>query len=299
MRGFTTVRDLGGPSFGLKRAIDEGLIPGPRIYPSGAIITITGGHGDFRSPNELPRRLGGPLSRMETMGGSMVADSPDEVRVRAREQLLLGASQIKLTAGGGVASPHSPLDVSTFTEEELRAAVQAAENWGTYVTVHAYTPVAIQRAIAAGVKVIEHGHLMDEPTAELMARKGIWLSFQPFTDEAAGASMAPVNRARLTQVIAGTERTVALAKKYKLKMAFGTDILFAPTLAAGQGAELVKMRKWYSASGTARNGDRHECGAAEIVGAARSLPREAGRSCRRVRWRICCSSTATRSPTST
>jgi len=248
MRGFTTVRDLGGPSFGLKRAIDEGLIPGPRIYPSGAIITITGGHGDFRSRNELPRRLGGPLSRMETMGGSMVADSPDEVRVRVREQLLLGASQIKLTAGGGVASPHSPLDVSTFTEEELRAAVQAAENWGTYVTVHAYTPVAIQRAIAAGVKVIEHGHLMDEPTAELMARKGIWLSFQPFTDEEAGASMAPVNRARLMQVITGTERTVALAKKYKLKMAFGTDVLFSEAWAARQGADLVKMRKWYSAS---------------------------------------------------
>ena len=126
MRGFTTVRDLGGPSFGLKRAIDEGLLPGPRIYPSGAMITITGGHGDFRRPSELPRQLGGPLSRMEVINGSMVADSPDEVRVRAREQLLLGASQIKLTAGGGVASPHSPLDVSTFTEDELRAAVQAA-----------------------------------------------------------------------------------------------------------------------------------------------------------------------------
>ena len=162
MRGFTSVRDLGGPSFGLKRAIDEGLVVGPRIYPSGAMITITGGHGDFRSPSELPRRLGGPLSRMELINGSMVADSPDEVRVRTREQLLLGASQIKLTAGGGVASPHSPLDVSTFNEDELRAAVQAAENWGTYVGVHAYTPAAIQRAIAAGVKVIEHGHLMDD-----------------------------------------------------------------------------------------------------------------------------------------
>src|SRR5690606_32369176 len=124
MRGFTSVRDLGGPSFGVKRAIDMGIARGPRIYPSGAIITITGGHGDFRSPPELPRRKG-ELSRMEIMGGSMVADSPDEVRLRVREQLLLGASQIKLTAGGGVASPHSPLDVSTFTEEELRAAVQA------------------------------------------------------------------------------------------------------------------------------------------------------------------------------
>ena len=115
----------------------------------------------------------------------MIADSPDEVRVRVREQLMLGATQIKLTAGGGVASPHSPLDVTTFTEPELRAAVEAAENWGTYVTVHAYTPASIQRAIAAGVKCIEHGHLMDEATAKLIAEKGIWLSIQPFPDEMA------------------------------------------------------------------------------------------------------------------
>ena len=247
MRGFTAVRDLGGPSFGLKRAIDEGLVVGPRVYPSGAIITITGGHGDFRSPSELPRQLGGRLSRMETINGSMVADSPDEVRVRVREQLLLGASQIKLTAGGGVASPHSPLDVSTFTEDELRAAVQAAENWGTYVTVHAYTPIAMQRAIAAGVKVIEHGHLMDEATAKLMAEKGIWLSFQPFTDDGFAPPLAPANMLRLRQVWTGTEQTVALAKKYKIKMAFGTDILFSAAGATRQGAELAKMLKWYSA----------------------------------------------------
>ena len=180
LRGFTTVRDLGGPAFGLKRAIDEGLIPGPRIYPAGAVITVTSGHGDFRQKYEVPRKPGGPLSRMEQIGASMVADSPDEVRLRTREQLLLGACQIKLTAGGGVASPNSPLDASTFTEPELRAAVEAAENWGTYVTVHAYTPDSIRRAIAAGVKCIEHGHLMDEPTAELIAERGIWLSTQPF-----------------------------------------------------------------------------------------------------------------------
>src|SRR5215469_2655338 len=110
LRGFTTVRDVGGPAFGLKRAIDEGVILGPRIFPSGAVITVTGGHGDFRQLFELPRSLGGPLTRMETLGASMVADSPDEVRVRVREQLMQGATQIKLTAGGGVASPHSPLD---------------------------------------------------------------------------------------------------------------------------------------------------------------------------------------------
>ena len=247
MRGFTSVRDLGGPSFGLKRAIDEGLVPGPRIYPSGAMITITGGHGDFRSASELPRQVGTQLSRMEEMGGSMVADSPDEVRVRVREQLLLGASQIKLTAGGGVASPHSPLDVSTFTVEELKAAVEAAENWGTYVTVHAYTPVAIERAIAAGVKVIEHGHLMDEESAKLMADKGVWLSFQPFTDDGFAPPLDPANQLRLEQVWTGTERTVALAKKYKVKIAFGTDILFSAAAgAARQGAELAKMAKWYS-----------------------------------------------------
>ena len=184
---------------------------------------------------------------MEIVNGSMVADSPDEVRVRVREQLLLGASQIKLTAGGGVASPHSPLDVSTFTEEELRAAVQAAENRGTYVTVHAYTPAAIQRAIGAGVKVIEHGHLMDEATAKLMAEKGIWLSFQPFTDNEALPAVPPFSRPRMPQVLAGTENTIVLAKKYRLKMAFGTNVLFSAVAATFQGGELVKMRKWYSA----------------------------------------------------
>ena len=137
LRGFTTVRDMGGPAFGLKRAIDHGVLPGPRIYPSGATITVTSGHGDFRQPFEVPRVLGSPQSRGEQTGAAMIADTPDEVRVRVREQLLQGASQIKLTAGGGVASPNSPLDASTFTEPELRAAVEAAENWGTYVATHA------------------------------------------------------------------------------------------------------------------------------------------------------------------
>src|SRR5262249_44489475 len=146
----------------------------------------------------VPRRAGEPLSRSEQLGASAIADGPDEVRKRVREQLLLGASQIKLTAGGGVASPHSPLDVATFTEPELRAAVEAAENWGTYVTVHAYTPVSIQRSIAAGVKCIEHGHLMDESTAKLMADKGIWLSIQPFLDDEDAIPLPPdsPNRAR-------------------------------------------------------------------------------------------------------
>lgn len=251
MRGFTTVRDVGGPSFGLKRAIDEGIVAGPRIFPSGAIISVTSGHGDFRQANELPRVVGAPQSRQEQTGASMIADSPDEVRVRVREQLLKGASQIKLTAGGGVASPNSPLDVSTFTEPELRAAVEAAENWGTYVTVHAYTPVSIQRAISAGVKCIEHGHLMDEATAKLIAERGIWLSTQAFPDEMADAfPPGSLERAKAFTVFAGTDTSITLAKKYKLKTAFGTDILFSKGLAQRQGELLVKFTRWYTPAET-------------------------------------------------
>lgn len=251
MRGFTTVRDVGGPSFGLKRAIDEGIVAGPRIFPSGAIISVTSGHGDFRQANELPRVVGAPQSRQEQTGASMIADSPDEVRVRVREQLLKGASQIKLTAGGGVASPNSPLDVSTFTEAELRAAVEAAENWGTYVTVHAYTPVSIQRAISAGVKCIEHGHLMDEATAKLIAERGIWLSTQAFPDEMADAfPPGSQERAKAFTVFAGTDTSITLAKKYKLKTAFGTDILFSKRLAQRQGELLVKFTRWYTPAET-------------------------------------------------
>ena len=251
LRGFTTIRDLGGPSFGLKLAIDEGIVAGPRIFPSGAVITITGGHGDFRQLFELPRVLGRPLSRQEALGASMVADSPDEVRVRVREQLMLGATQIKLTAGGGVASPHSPIDVSTFTEPELRAAVEAAQNWGTYVTVHAYTPETIQRAIAAGVKCIEHAHLMDEATAKLMAERGIWLSIQPFPDEMANVfPPGSDERAKFLEVLAGMDTAYQLAKKYKLKTAFGTDVLFSQALAEQQGALLAKLVRWYTPAET-------------------------------------------------
>jgi len=211
------------------------------------MITVTRGHGDFRQLSELPRSIGGMLSRMEQIGGSMVADSPDEVRVRVREQLMQGASQIKLTAGGGVSSPFSPIDVSTFTEPELRAAVEAAENWGTYVTVHAFTPMAIQRAIAAGVKCIEHGFLMDDATAKLIAEKGIWLSLQPLPEELRqGFPPGSVQRAKADEVWPGIARTYELAKKYKIKTAWGSDVLFSQALAQQQGAILASLVRWYS-----------------------------------------------------
>lgn len=246
MRGFTTVRDVGGPVFGLKRAIDEGVVRGPRIYPSGAMLTVTSGHGDFRSASDLPRSLGS-LTRMEQIGGSMVVDSPDEMRMRAREQLMQGASQIKVTAGGGVSSPHSPLDVTTFTEAELRAAVEAAENWGTYVAAHAFIPEAIRRSIDAGVKCIEHGFLTDEATAKLMADKGIWLSLQPLPEEMRlGLPEGSVQRAKADEVWPGIDRTYQLARKYKIKTAWGTDVLFSRALAQRQGAILASLVRWYT-----------------------------------------------------
>jgi len=181
MRGFTTIRDLGGPSFPLKQAIDEGLVQGPRIYPCGAMITTSGGHGDLRPLQDIPRSPGGPLSPMEETGGAMIADSADEVRLRVREQLLQGASQIKLVGGGGVSSPRTALDMTTFSEPELRAGIETALDWNTYVAVHAYAPRTVQRAVAAGAQCIEHAHLMDDATAKLMAEKEVWLSIQPFS----------------------------------------------------------------------------------------------------------------------
>jgi len=247
MRGFTTIRDLGGPVFGLKRAIDEGIVPGPRIFPCGAMITTTGGHGDFRELYMMPRKSGDPRSRVEQLGAAMIADSPDEVRLRVREQLTLGASQIKLMAGGGVASPHSPIDVATFTEPELRAAVEAAENWGTYVTVHAYTPETIQRSIAAGVKCIEHGHLMDEASAKLMAEKKIWLSTQPFPAEMADVfPPGSTQREKFQEVLKGMDKMFRFAKKYSIKTAVGTDVLFSPALAKRQGQLLTILTRWYT-----------------------------------------------------
>ncbi len=261
LRGFTTVRDLGGPVFGLKRAIDEGVVTGPRIYPSGAFISQTSGHGDFRFLFEVPRTLGGPLSYSEAEGIAAIADSPDEVRLRTREQLRHGASQIKLMAGGGVASLYNPIESTQFTEAEIRAAVEAADNWGTYVTVHAYTPRAIRQAVAAGVKCIDHGHLIDEPTARLLAEKGIWWSLQPFLDDEDASPLPnPVSRKKALEVFAGTDNAYKLAKKYKIKTAFGTDALFDARVASRQGAQLAKLVRWYTPAealkmATADNGE--------------------------------------------
>lgn len=248
LRGFTSAREVGGNTFGLKRAIDEGYLVGPRIWPSGATISQTSGHGDFRSPwNDLPRAAG-DVHWSERVGGTAIADGVDEVRRRTREQLMRGASHIKVMAGGGVSSDFDPLDVTQYSEDEIRAAVEAAEAWGTYVTVHAYTPAAIQQAVRAGVKCLEHGNLADDATAALLAEKGVWWCLQPFLDDEDATPFpegSPNRRKQLTMV-RGTDEAYALAKKHGIKTAFGTDTLFDARRATRQGAQLAKLTRWYT-----------------------------------------------------
>lgn len=244
LRGFTAVRDMGGPIFPLKRAIDAGKIPGPRIWPSGAVISQTSGHGDFREPSERSRRFFGKPSRAEDYGATFIADGRDEVLTATRENLRLGASQIKLMAGGGTSSAYDPIDVTQYTLDEMRAAVEAADDWNTYVAVHAYTPRAVRRAIDAGVKCIEHGQLLDEPTIELMAQRGIWLSAQNLIADS--PNMTPERRKKRAGVVEGNARVWPLAKKHGVKLAWGTDLLFEPELNAQQNALILALRQWFT-----------------------------------------------------
>jgi imidazolonepropionase-like amidohydrolase len=209
MRGFTTIRDTGGPTFGLKQAIDSGVIPGPRVYPSGALISQTAGHGDFGSAYDRPVAIGGRPSRFEEIGAFTVANGVPEVEAAVRMQLKRGASQIKLALGGGVISDSDPIDTLQYTPEEIRAAVQVTSDWGTYVCVHVYTVPGIRRAIDAGVRSIEHGHMADEATIKLMADKGVWLSLQPF--EAGDNPLTPA-QLKKAEPTSHWDRVAALAK---------------------------------------------------------------------------------------
>lgn len=246
MRGFTSVRDAGGPAFALKRAIDEGMVVGPRIYPSGAMISQTSGHGDFRLRSDIPRAANDPLSLVERVGLAMVADGENEVLRRVREQLMLGASQIKLLAGGGVASLYDPLDSMQFSERELRAGVDAAADWNTYVMAHVYTPKGIKRAIKAGVKSIEHGQLADDESARMMRDEGVWWSLQPFLqDEDSNAYPDAGRRESQRQVAQGTVKAFELAQKYGIRTGWGTDILFNAKNTPTQGRQLAKLVRFY------------------------------------------------------
>lgn len=248
MRGFTSVRDVGGNSFGVKRAIDEGIVAGPRIYPSGAYISPTSGHGDFRGENDVPENPGTPLDYQQRVGNTLIADGVPAVIKRSREVLRMGASQIKAMGGGGVSSLYDPLDVTEYTFEEAKAIVDVAKAWNTYVAVHINTKEAMKMWIDAGAMSMEHGFFLDDEIAQLMAEKGVWWSMQPMEIEGPDAFVfeSPISTAKYKALVVQLDRAIAAAKKYNVKTAFGTDMLFDAKLAAKQGKFLAKLGKWYT-----------------------------------------------------
>jgi imidazolonepropionase-like amidohydrolase len=246
MRGFTTQRDVAGAVFGLKKAIDEGYAIGPRIYAAGAALSQTGGHGDDRHYSDPPRSHARSLSYDERTGMSAIADGVPQVLTAAREQIAHGAALIKVMASGGAASEFDPLRATEYTVEELRAAVDVATSFGTYVTVHSYNPESTRRAIEAGVRCIEHGHLLDEPTMKLVADRGIFLSTNLVVYETVPPGVTATQRAKFLEVKAATDTMMKLAKKYHVKLGFGTDLIYGLDQMARQNREFTLRAQWFS-----------------------------------------------------
>jgi imidazolonepropionase-like amidohydrolase len=244
MRGFTTVRDMGGPAESLKKIIDAGVVPGPRILPSGPGISQSSGHFDYRDYRAIPQSDGDTIDYWYRTRMFALADGVPEMLKRVRENLRMGAAQIKLAIGGGVSSVYDPLDVAEYTLEEIKAAVDAAEDWNTYVAVHVMTDRAIRKSIEAGVKSIEHGYFASDETLQLMAEKGVWLDPQPFF---AGDLEYPdaERTAKFKQVTDATADLYSKAAQFGVKLGFGTDLLMNPP-SENQGAQLARLGTWFS-----------------------------------------------------
>jgi len=226
--GFTSVRDAGGTTPDLAKVINDGALVGPRIFSSGAYISQTSGHGDWRQPHE-PNPLLIHKSPYLMEGNSILADGVAQVLTATRENLKKGAIQIKLMGGGGVLSDFDPIHTIQYTPAEIRAAVQAASDWGTYVMAHAYTRDSIARLINNGVKSIEHALLIDDKTAKLAADKGVVLSTQAYIfgpDEKIPEGLSQESIDKNNYVKTGLKPLIKLIKKYNIKTGFGTDLFF-------------------------------------------------------------------------
>jgi imidazolonepropionase-like amidohydrolase len=226
-RGFTTVRDTGGADWGIKAGVDAGFLAGPRLFIAGRAIGPTGGHSDSRRRTDGP-----PACRCcNAMAFTMaLADGPDEVRRAAREQMRQGADQIKIMMSGGVASPYDPLDSLQFSPGEVAAAVEEAHAFGRYVCAHAYTPEAITWAMHGGVRTIEHGNLIDEPAARLMAEKGAFLvanlvTYHVMKERAASFGMTADMLAKNDLVLEHGFRSLEICKRAGVPVAYGSDLL--------------------------------------------------------------------------
>jgi imidazolonepropionase-like amidohydrolase len=226
-RGFTTVRDAGGLDAGIQEALRLGLITGPRVFRSGRVLSQTGGHGDTSPVSADPHLCSCSIT---SSAYSHVADGADSVRRAAREELKSGVDQIKVMAGGGVATPSDPIDMVQYTEEEIRAAVEEAAARRTYVLAHAYIPEAIARAVRAGVRSIEHGNLLDGGAARLMAEHGCFLVPTLVTYDQLAAfgrewSFPVESLAKLDAVKDAGLAAVDIAASAGVRIGFGTDLL--------------------------------------------------------------------------
>ena len=246
MRGFTTVRDPGGNPFAIKKLIDAGEYPGHRILPSGPFMSQTSGHADFHMVlAENPRNSSSELSYWERNMMAMIADGVPEVRKRTREILKYGATQIKITTGGGVSSQYDPLDVSEYSVEEIEAIVEEASNFNTYVLAHVMTDEGIRKSVKAGVKCIEHGFFASDETLQLMKENDVWLSPQAMFNEDMKWD-SPVSQKKWNQVTDGVDNVYRKAKEFGVNLAFGTDQLMDPVKAKQQSLYLVRLGTWFS-----------------------------------------------------
>jgi len=226
-RGFTTVRDAGGADWGLAQAIERGLIEGPRLFFSGRVLSQTGGHGDFTPREDAPRLC---ACQIHSTGFSHVADGVPAVRKAAREELRRGATQVKIMASGGVASPSDPIWNLQYSAEEMRAIVEEAEGWRTYAMAHAYTPEAIRRAVDAGVRTIEHGNLIDRATADHMRARGAILvptlvTYFAIDELGRKLGFPAVSQAKVKDVLERGLASLEIARAAGLALGFGTDLL--------------------------------------------------------------------------
>ncbi len=244
LRGFTTVRDPGGNPFSIKKLIDAGKYPGHRILPSGPFMSPTTGHADHYGRLETPRdkRM---INYWEQNMMSMTSDGVDEVRLRTRDILKMGATQVKICTGGGVSSEFDPLDVSEYSVDEIKAVVEEAKNYNTYVLAHVMTDEGVRRSLEAGIMSIEHGFFASESTLKLMKEKGAWLSPQPMKEEDMTWSN-PISAAKFKQVTDAVDALYPKAKKIGVNIAFGTDQLMDASKASQQSAYLVRLGEWFS-----------------------------------------------------
>ena len=228
LRGFTTVRDMGGSDWGIRSAAAEGAILGPRVYIAGRALSQTGGHGDLRRRTDHSEEVCNCSAALSLM--SVVADGKAGVQVATREQLRQGVDHIKVFLSGGVVSPTDPLASAQYTDEELEAIVHEARSWGTYVAAHAYTAAAITRAAKAGVRTIEHGNLIDAPAAKLLAERQGYLvptlvTYEVMRREAPRAGLPAFSVAKLETVLSAGLESIQIALAAGVKLGFGTDLL--------------------------------------------------------------------------